>query len=55
MSLASAARVLGDAIVASAVIRILDDAMRAFGRIDILVNGADTCIHAPALDVTPED
>jgi NAD(P)-dependent dehydrogenase (short-subunit alcohol dehydrogenase family) len=31
------------------------DAVEAFGHVDVLVNNAGTCIHKPALEVTPED
>src|SRR3954454_14446932 len=31
------------------------DAVQAFGHVDVLVNNAGTCIHKPALEVTPED
>jgi NAD(P)-dependent dehydrogenase (short-subunit alcohol dehydrogenase family) len=34
---------------------VLDAALSAFGRVDVLVNNAGTCIHAPALDVTPQE
>src|SRR4051794_33590749 len=35
--------------------RVLDATLTRFGRVDVLVNNAGTCVHAPALDVTPED
>lgn len=35
--------------------RILQTTLERFGRVDILVNNAGTCVHAPALEVTPED
>ena len=35
--------------------RVLEDTLRLFGRVDILINNAGACVHAPALDVTPED
>ncbi len=34
---------------------VLETALARFGRVDILVNDAGTCVHAPALEVTPED
>lgn len=34
---------------------VLDVATARFGRVDILVNNAGACVHAPALDVTPEE
>ncbi|MFC7491258.1 MULTISPECIES: SDR family NAD(P)-dependent oxidoreductase [unclassified Knoellia] len=37
------------------VTRALDETLERFGRCDILVNNAGACVHAPALDVTPED
>lgn len=39
----------------SAVESLREQVLAAFGRIDILVNNAGACIHAPALEVTPED
>ncbi len=35
--------------------RVLDAALERFGRVDVLVNNAGTCIHAPALEVTEDD
>lgn len=34
---------------------VLEETQRRFGRVDVLVNNAGACVHAPALDVTPED
>jgi NAD(P)-dependent dehydrogenase (short-subunit alcohol dehydrogenase family) len=34
---------------------VLESATETFGRVDILVNNAGTCVHAPALDVTPDE
>jgi NAD(P)-dependent dehydrogenase (short-subunit alcohol dehydrogenase family) len=34
---------------------ILAAALERFGRVDVLVNNAGTCVHAPALEVTAED
>jgi NAD(P)-dependent dehydrogenase (short-subunit alcohol dehydrogenase family) len=33
---------------------VLEATMARFGRVDVLVNNAGTCVHAPALDVTPD-
>jgi NAD(P)-dependent dehydrogenase (short-subunit alcohol dehydrogenase family) len=44
-----------DVTVSEDVQRVLDATLAAFGRVDILVNNAGACVHAPALDVTPED
>ncbi|WP_353951149.1 glucose 1-dehydrogenase [Knoellia sp. S7-12] len=38
-----------------AVSTALEETIARFGRCDILVNNAGACVHAPALDVTPED
>ncbi len=35
--------------------RILDRTVAAFGRADVLVNNAGTCIHKPAVDVTDDE
>src|SRR6476661_2132499 len=43
-----------DVTVPDDVQRVLDATLAAFGRVDILVNNAGACVHAPALDVTPE-
>ena len=34
---------------------VLEATMARFGRVDVLVNNAGTCVHAPALDVTPDE
>lgn len=47
--------VLADVTVRADVERILSSAVEAFGRVDVLVNNAGTCVHAPALEVTAED
>ncbi|MGA8979437.1 MAG: glucose 1-dehydrogenase [Pedococcus sp.] len=44
-----------DVTVAADVQRVLDSTLTTFGQVDILVNNAGACVHAPALDVTPED
>lgn len=33
---------------------VLEATTARFGRVDVLVNNAGTCVHAPALDVTPD-
>src|ERR671920_1098764 len=35
--------------------RIVDEAMAAHGRIDVLVNNAGVCFHRPALEVPDEE
>ncbi len=47
--------VRADITVATDVEAILTATLERFGRLDVLVNNAGTCVHAPALDVTPED
>ena len=47
--------VLGDVTVRADVEHVLARAVEAFGRVDVLVNNAGTCIHRPALDVTDEE
>lgn len=37
------------------VSRALEETLGRFGRCDVLVNNAGACVHAPALEVTPED
>ena len=34
---------------------VLEATTARFGRVDVLVNNAGTCVHAPALDVTPDE
>lgn len=34
---------------------VLEATLERFGRVDILVNNAGTCVHAPALEVTPDE
>ena len=52
---AATATVLADVTVRADVERILTRTVEAFGRADVLVNNAGTCIHKPALDVTDEE
>jgi NAD(P)-dependent dehydrogenase (short-subunit alcohol dehydrogenase family) len=47
--------VRADITVPTDVEAILAASLERFGRVDVLVNNAGTCVHAPALDVTPED
>ena len=47
--------VRADVTVAADVQRVLDATLSTHGRVDVLVNNAGACVHAPALDVTPED
>ena len=44
-----------DITVPADVDAVLAVTLERFGRVDVLVNNAGTCVHAPALDVTPED
>ena len=47
--------VLGDVTVRADVERVLAGAVEAFGRVDVLVNNAGTCVHKPALEVTDQE
>jgi NAD(P)-dependent dehydrogenase (short-subunit alcohol dehydrogenase family) len=47
--------VAADITRAGDVQAILSAALERFGRVDILVNNAGDCVHAPALDVSPDD
>jgi NAD(P)-dependent dehydrogenase (short-subunit alcohol dehydrogenase family) len=44
--------VLGDITERAVVERVLRTSVDRFGRVDILINNAGACIHAPALEVT---
>ena len=37
------------------VVAVAEEVRSAFGRVDVLVNNAGTCIHRPALEVTEEE
>jgi NAD(P)-dependent dehydrogenase (short-subunit alcohol dehydrogenase family) len=47
--------VTADVTSADDVERLLEVTLARFGRVDVLVNNAGACVHAPALEVTPED
>jgi NAD(P)-dependent dehydrogenase (short-subunit alcohol dehydrogenase family) len=47
--------VLADLTRRPDVERVLAEAVEAFGRVDVLVNNAGTCIHKPALEVTDDE
>ena len=44
-----------DITVPEQVEQVLAATLRRFGRVDVLVNNAGSCVHAPALEVTPAD
>jgi NAD(P)-dependent dehydrogenase (short-subunit alcohol dehydrogenase family) len=44
-----------DITVPADVDTVLAATLERFGKVDVLVNNAGTCVHAPALEVTPED
>ncbi|GAB3218589.1 glucose 1-dehydrogenase [Angustibacter peucedani] len=47
--------VRADVTVPDDVTRVLGATLERFGRVDVLVNNAGACVHAPALEVTDED
>jgi NAD(P)-dependent dehydrogenase (short-subunit alcohol dehydrogenase family) len=47
--------VIADVTVRADVDRILSETLAEFGRVDVLVNNAGTCIHKPALEVTDDE
>ncbi|MDQ2757572.1 MAG: glucose 1-dehydrogenase [Actinomycetota bacterium] len=47
--------VAGDVTVTADVEQLLASTLDAYGRVDVLVNNAGACVHAPALEVTEED
>jgi NAD(P)-dependent dehydrogenase (short-subunit alcohol dehydrogenase family) len=46
---------IADVTKRSDVQHILSSTLAAFGRVDVLVNNAGTCIHKPALEVTDDE
>ena len=44
-----------DVTVPDDVARTLTSTLERFGRVDVLINNAGACVHAPALEVTDED
>ena len=52
---ATSRTVLADVTVRADVERVLAEAVDAFGRVDVLVNNAGTCVHKPALEVTDDE
>ena len=52
---ATAAFTAADVTVPQDVNRILHATLERFGRVDVLVNNAGACVHAPALEVRDED
>src|SRR5919107_1891667 len=52
---ARTATVLADVTVRADIERVLATTVETFGRADVLVNNAGTCIHKPAVDVTDEE
>jgi NAD(P)-dependent dehydrogenase (short-subunit alcohol dehydrogenase family) len=52
---ASVQVVLADVTQRADIERLLAEATARFGRVDVLVNNAGTCIHKPALEVTDDE
>jgi NAD(P)-dependent dehydrogenase (short-subunit alcohol dehydrogenase family) len=52
---ASAAFTTADVTSPEDVARILAETLDRFGQVDVLINNAGACVHAPALEVTAED
>ena len=51
----TARSVTADVADRASLVSAADQILAAFGRVDVLVNNAGTCIHRPALEVTPEE
>ena len=51
----TARSVVADVADRASVVQAADEIVEAFGRVDVLVNNAGTCIHRPALEVTPDE
>jgi len=51
----TATAVAADVTDAAEVQRAVEEIIDGLGQIDVLVNNAGTCVHRPALDVTPDE